>query len=431
MRVTAIAVGSQGDVQPFVELGKEMVRRGHQFRIGAFPRFREYVEKSGLEFAPINGDGDLMMRLLLSEDEGGLKHLEAMKMLFRKNPEMMDQAYTASKDADIVLYILLGGFVRHAADVLGIPCVRCFFYPFDKTNQFSIQLPDMKRNSAMVGFTYIENEIGMNMVTISLLNEWRKQHNLHSWKLWSSYLKQNGEPVLTLYPFSSALVPREPKWGEHIHITGYWSASEKTDYHPDKKLADFLAAGEKPIYIGFGSIVFKDMENVQKKVFQAVKETGVRAVMSSGWMKWQTEENSNICYVDFVPHEWLFSKVKGVIHHGGAGTTYAGLRAGCPTFIIAFGGDQLFWGLQVQERNLGPKPLNLAKGDWTVEDIKSGIRELMDDRYVKSIREVSKILRQENGCKEAADVLETYMDKRRRTIVDKKTENYTTQTTSH
>ena len=71
-------------------------------------------------------------------------------------------------------------------------------------------------------------------------------------------------------------------------------------------------------------------------------------------------------------------QVRGVIHHGGAGTTYAGLRAGCPTFIMAFGGDQLFWGLQVQERNLGPKPLNLAKGDWTVEDIKSGIRELTD-----------------------------------------------------
>lgn len=89
------------------------------------------------------------------------------------------------------------------------------------------------------------------------------------------------------------------------------------------------------------------MENVQKKVFQAVKETGVRAIMSSGWMKWQTEEDPDICYVDFVPHEWLLSQARGVIHHGGAGTTYAGLRAGCPTFIMAFGGDQLFWGLQV------------------------------------------------------------------------------------
>lgn len=160
-------------------------------------------------------------------------------------------------------------------------------------------------------------------------------------------MKQNGEPVLTLYLFSSALVPREPKWGEHIHITGYWSAPEKLDYDPDKKLVEFLSAGEKPIYIGFGSIVYRDMENVQKKVFQAVKETGVRAIMSSGWMKWQTEEDPDICYVDFVPHEWLLSQARGVIHHGGAGTTYAGLRAGCPTFIMAFGGDQLFWGLQV------------------------------------------------------------------------------------
>ena len=85
MKITALAIGSRGDVQPFVELGKEMVKRGHSFKVAAFPRFREYVEENGLEFAPINGDGDLMMRLLLSECKDGLDYLKGLKILYPKS----------------------------------------------------------------------------------------------------------------------------------------------------------------------------------------------------------------------------------------------------------------------------------------------------------------------------------------------------------
>ena len=406
MKITAVAIGSRGDVQPFVELGKELKRRGHQYRIGAFPRFREYVEENGLEFAPINGDGDLMMRLLLSECKDGLDYLKGLKILYRKNPEMTDQAYEAIKGSDVVLYILLGGFVRHACDVLHIPCVRCFFYPFDRTNKYSVQIPEMKRNTPAVGFTYTENEIGMNMVTRSLLNDWRVKHGLKKWHLTSSYLKQEGKPVLTLYAFSEMLVPREEKWGEHIHITGNWMTESVTDYEPDEKLREFLESGELPIYIGFGSIVYKDMEKVQKTIYTAVTETGIRAVMSSGWMKWETAPNPNICYVDFVPHEWLFRHVKGVVHHGGAGTTAAGLRCGCPTFVMSFGGDQLFWGLQVAERNLGPAPVDIHSGKWTYGDIKNGLLELKNGKYTETAKVFGERFAKENGCKNAADVLE-------------------------
>ena len=407
MKITAAAIGSFGDVKPFVELGKEMKRRGHSFKVAAFPRFQSYVEENGLEFAPIHGDGDLMMRLLLSECKDGLAYLNGMKQLYRKNPEMMEQSFEAAKGADLGLYILLGGFIRHAAEALQIPCVRVFFYPFDKTNQFSVQMPAMKRNTPLVGFTYTENEIGMNMVTRSLLNDWRTAHGLPKWGLFSNYRKLYGKPVPTLYAYREALVPREPKWGSHIHVTGFWQGEEQTDFQPDEKLAKFLSAGEPPVYIGFGSIVFDGMERVQKAVYDAVKKTGIRAIMSSGWMKWQTGKDDNICYVDFVPHEWLFRHVKGVVHHGGAGTSSAGLRAGCPTFVLAFGGDQLFWGLQIAERNLGPAPVDIHSGKWTQEQIEHGLLALKNDVYSDSARHFGETLRQENGCKNAADVLES------------------------
>lgn len=130
--------------------------------------------------------------------------------------------------------------------------------------------------------TYIENEIGMNMVTVSLLNEWRKQHGLHSWKLWSSYLKQNGEPVLTLYPFSSALVPREPKWGEHIHITGYWSASEKTIVTRTKNSQIFLLP-EKSRYILGLAVSYSKIWRMFKKGVSSCKGNRSTCCLPGGW----------------------------------------------------------------------------------------------------------------------------------------------------
>ncbi len=212
--------------------------------------------------------------------------------------------------------------------------------------------------------------------------------------------------MLTLYAYSEMLVPRDEKWGDHIHITGNWFADMSPDYEPDEKLRAFLENGEPPVYIGFGSIVYRDMEKVQKTIYAVVKETGVRAIMSSGWTRWETAPDPNICYVDFVPHEWLFGRVKGVVHHGGAGTTSAGLRCGCPTFILSFGGDQLFWGLQVAERHLGPAPVDIHGGKWTYSDIKNGLLELKNGKYTETAKAFGEKFAKENGCKNAADVIE-------------------------
>ena len=407
MLITAIAAGSRGDVQPFVNLGREMRRRGHRFRVCCLPRFQGYVEESGLEFAPLEFDGGMMMRALLSECKDGMAYLNGMKALWRDAPRPMEQVCEAIRGSDAVLYILLGGFVHHACEAAGIPCARCMFYPFDRTDTCSMMMPELKPGSPLNGLTYAISELGMNMVTKDLLNGWRKEHGLKPWGLFSGdYLSMNGKKKLTLYPFSEKLVPRDPKWGGHIHITGFWDSAEAAEYTPDDRLRAFLEGGEKPFYAGFGSIVFSGMDEVQRRVLEALRMTGARAVLSSGWMKWTERNDPNLCFVDYVPHGWLFRQVRGVIHHGGAGTTYAGLRAGAPTQVVSFGGDQLFWGKTVQRLGLGPAPIDQEHGKWTAEDLARGIEAIRSGRYGAACAAMSRSLAEENGCANAADILE-------------------------
>ena len=408
MIITVIAAGSRGDVEPFVNLGVEMRKRGHCFRVCCLPKFKAYVEENGLVFFPLDFDGDYMMRALLSECKDGMAYLDGCKELYHRNPEMMDEVYAAAEGADLVLYILLGGFVHHVCEYLKIPCVRSFFYPFDKTRQFSMMMPELKENSFLNGFTYDISELGMNMVTMDLFNEWRVKHGLKKWDLFSDYRKLNGEKKLTLYPFSPYLVPRDPKWGEHITITGSWDRKEETVYEPDPLLQEFLEGGEEPLYVGFGSIVFKDMEEVQKKVLGAIRKTGSRAILSSSWMKWKQVDDPDLFFVDYVPHAWLFPQVRAVIHHGGAGTTFAGLKAGRPTQVIAFGGDQLFWGTRVYRNHLGPAPIDQEHKSWTIDDLAERIMEIKSGQYDESCKEGALELNREDGCKKAADILENY-----------------------
>jgi UDP:flavonoid glycosyltransferase YjiC (YdhE family) len=114
---------------------------------------------------------------------------------------------------------------------------------------------------------------------------------------------------------------------------------DSPQYTPPHELDEFLRAGPPPIYIGFGSIVIDDPENMTAILLAAVKATGVRAIISRGWSKLGGEEVPNVLYLGDCPHEWLFQHVAAVVHHGGAGTTACGLLNGRPTTIIPFFGE--------------------------------------------------------------------------------------------
>ena len=218
----------------------------------------------------------------------------------------------------------------------------------------------------------------------------------------------NGHKIPVLYAISPLLVPRAPEWDEHIHMTGFWTDPEPCEYEPEPSLVRFLEEGEKPVYIGFGSMVSGDMGQTLDIVLKAVAASGVRAIIGRGWGGGALDaalSNPNVYVADYIPHDWLFSRVSAVVHHGGAGTTAAGVLACKPTLVVPFGGDQPFWGQRIYDLGIGPKPIK--RENLTVEKLADALIKLTHTpRFNVAVSEIGERMKYENGTLLAADIVE-------------------------
>ena len=159
---------------------------------------------------------------------------------------------------------------------------------------------------------------------------------------------------------SPALIPKPQDWGRHISVSGFYFLPLADNYRAAENLSNFLDSGPPPVYIGFGSIVLDDPNGMTKLIFDAIKKTGHRALVSKGWGGVGADKlgiPDSVFMLGNVPHDWLFKHVSCVVHHGGAGTTAAGIALSKPTVIVPFFGDQPFWGAMIAKAGAGPEPI--------------------------------------------------------------------------
>lgn len=202
---------------------------------------------------------------------------------------------------------------------------------------------------------------------------------------------------------SPAVLPKPNDWGDNIDICGFSFLPAKSDYEPPKDIKEFLEKGPTPIYVGFGSIVVDDPIKLTKVVFEAIKKTGQRAIVSRGWGNLGVEDvgvPDNILVIGSCPHDWLFPRVSCVIHHGGAGTTAAGLALGRPTIIVPFFGDQEFWGRIVAKAGAGPPPI--PHKQLTVDKLSAAIEMALKDSTKEKAQEIAQKMVGESGTKQGA-----------------------------
>ena len=174
-----------------------------------------------------------------------------------------------------------------------------------------------------------------------------------------------------IHAFSNALIARPDDWPQHATVTGYWfldGTAQTTP--PDSALQQFVESHQNLIYIGFGSMQRNDPVAMAKMIAKAVSLSGgsdAAAIVATGWGGMRDIDWPDTVFVlKEVPHDWLFPKVDIVIHHGGAGTCAAALRAGRPSIIIPFFGDQPFWAKRLHWLGVAPKPIKPAKLDATL-----------------------------------------------------------------
>lgn len=408
MNITAVTIGSTGDVLPFLALGQALGARGHHLKIATFPRFQSLVEAHGLSFAPIHGDEDRMMALLIGDGVTGMAYLRGLSTVLNQNKaEILADVCDACRSADLILYTLLGSLAYHVAESWKIPCMRVLFCPLDRTGDAPIPgMPALPLGRWYNRLSYSLSDIGFSFFTRRELNDWRVSLGLKKWG-GRSYHAIFGKPVETLYAYSPSLAPKPAEWGEHLHVTGFWRLNEEAPAPADEGLLRFLEGGDEPLYIGFGSMVGGSFEEMRRMILESLRTTGQRAILASGWRKLSADHlPPNVYCVGSIPHGWLFPRVRAVVHHGGAGTTAAGLHAGKPTLIIHFGGDQPFWGSRIDACGAGPKPIPRKK--LTAALLTERLRQLEDEQMHRSAESLAGRLAEEDGCRRACDIIENF-----------------------
>lgn len=184
-----------------------------------------------------------------------------------------------------------------------------------------------------------------------------------------------------------------------------------SNFTPSLELKAFLDAGPPPVYIGFGSIVVDDPNGMTNVIFQAVKKTGQRALVSKGWGGLGADElgiPEGVFMLGNVPHDWLFKYVSCVVHHGGAGTTAAGIALGKPTVVVPFFGDQPFWGAMIARAEAGPAPVPYKK--LTADNLAAGILTCLEPRTIDRAKELGAKISSEKGTSVGAQSFHRNLD---------------------
>jgi sterol 3beta-glucosyltransferase len=417
MYITIITVGSRGDVQPYIALGKGLLRAGHYVQIIADTIFKEFVSKSGLSFSPISTN----LRKILEEDISKfghnpirfIKYLKAQYKTFAR--QYFIDVVSAIINVDVIIFSPLASNAYHIAEYKNVPCIGAYLQPASPTKAFGpTNIPKLPAWLPFKGHINwhsfrINNKIFLYSVK-DIINKYRKDIlNLPSLS-WRVYSNIDFSDLPILYGFSSQVVAKPPDWKDNLCITGYWFLEEEKNWQPPEDLIKYIEAGAPPIYVGFGSMMDKENKNVIDIVIEALAKLGQRGIISTGWNEVSDlEVPSNILFVDDVPHEWLFPKMAAVVHHGGAGTTAAGFKAGIPTIVVPFAFDQPFWGRKVFELGVGPKPIPRKK--LTVDRLVNDIRStLSTHEYYENAKRLAHKIQSEEGVSNAVQIIENIME---------------------
>lgn len=394
MNVNILTIGTRGDVQPYIALGLGLKAKGYDVTIATLAGFESQIVGYGLKHDVLRGDF-----IGVAQNANTNNPLKLIKIYTEMARDTLADEWSSAQNADVFIYnpAAFGGY--HIAEKLGVPSFAAFPAPmYTPTSEF----PSPFFPFPNLGFLNKASHRWFASMSTSIyrkpIDEWRRD------VLKLPPLKKQ-KPVKTLYAYSKAVVPVPSDWDDASVVTGYWFLDTPAGWQPPQDLVAFLQNGPPPVYVGFGSMFMNGGKQKTEMVLDALKLSGQRGILSTGWGGLTREDvPENVFVVDSVPHDWLFQHVSCVVHHGGAGTTGSGLRAGKPTLICPFVGDQPFWGRRVASLGVGPKPIHQRM--LTAEKLANAIQVAVSDEGIKQRSEaIGKVIREENGVGNAADYI--------------------------
>ncbi|KAI4909740.1 Sterol 3-beta-glucosyltransferase [Alternaria conjuncta] len=425
LKIVCLTIGSRGDVQPYIALCKELIKEGHEAKIATHAEFEPWVRKHGIDFAVVDGNPAELMRICVEHGMFTVGFLREANAKFRGwLDDVCSSAWRACQGADLIIESPSTMAGIHIAEALEVPYFRAFTMPWTRTRTYphAFAVMENKQGGAYNQFTYGIFDKMFWLAISGQINAWRRRE-LGLPPTTMRKMQANTRPFL--YNFSPHVVPPPFDWPDWVRVTGYWFLDESEGYEPPADLTAFIKKarddGKKLVYVGFGSIVIDDPAALTKTVVDSVLKADVRCVLSKGWSdRLETKDASKpeiplppeIFQIQSAPHDWLFKQMDAAVHHGGSGTTGASLRAGIPTIIKPFFGDQFFFAQRIEDLDVGIwlKKVNtsvFSRALWEVTN---------NERYIGRAKRLGQRIRKDNGTQVAIQTIYRELD-RARTLI--------------
>jgi len=420
MKLSILTIGSRGDIQPIVALGIGLQDAGYDVTIATHEPYREFVTRYGLGFFRIDGNPQEIM-----EGDGGQAWLETgsnpLKMMSRMRdvatPHIRSlslQSLEIAEQSDVLLFTTLGFYPAiNIREKLDLPTIGIHLQPIAPSKEVpAIMMPNppdwLPLRGQLNKFTH-QLLMRMNWYIFRKPMDNVRENLLDLPPMDTPFHKLMYERYPLIQGYSRHVVPAPDDYPDWVHVTGYWFL-DQSEWSPPQDLLDFLNAGEPPVYIGFGSMTNRDPQSRTDIVLSALEKTRQRGVLISGWGGMDADSLPDSVYLlESAPHSWLFPRVKAVVHHGGAGTTAAGLRAGVPSVLIPHFADQPFWGRRVHDLGVGPKPIPRKK--LTADNLSLAIAEAVSDTTMQeNARTLGEKIRAEDGIGNAIEAIQQVID---------------------
>ncbi|HRN67236.1 MAG TPA: glycosyltransferase [Promineifilum sp.] len=419
--ITIVTTGSRGDVQPFIALGLGLTANGHTVRLATHTLYADWIQSNGLGFSPVEGDPMEAVQGRQGRDwmETGRRGLGFVRGFRELIGPILHQAtadvLAACDGTDLILFSGPAFYTAYnVAEKLGKPFIQSYLQPVNPTREFpSAIFPTRHKGGAL--FNYATHVIGGQLfwqMIRPIMNDVRRDLlKLRPFSFGGPFLDMLRRRLPVVHGYSPTVLPKPHDWNESAFVTGFWFQDDPA-YTPSEALATFLASGEPPVYVGFGSMTGNDPERLTAVTLEALRLSGRRGVLLSGWAGLaEGDLPDSVLRLDAVPHDWLFPHMAAVVHHGGVGTTHVGLRAGVPNVVVPFFGDQPFWGDRVYELGAGPRPI--SQSELTAGRLAAAIETATSDEAMRSrAAEMGRRIQAERGVEEAVAIVNRYLAQR-------------------
>lgn len=418
LKIAVLVVGTRGDVQPFLAVARRLQAYGHHVRLATHSNFRGFVKSAGVDFFPLGGDPRVLAGYM-ARNKGLIPSAPGEIAIQRKQIKaIIESLLPACTEPDpisgepfsaqaIIANPPAYGHA-HVAEALGVPMHIFFTMPWTPTYAFPHPLARVPQ-SAGYWLSYILVDLLIWWGIRGLINEFRRNKlKLPPIAYFSSYHGSISH-LPTGYMWSPHVVSKPDDWGPLVDVVGYCFLNLGSKYQPSGEFVEWIQKGSQPIYIGFGSMPLDDSNQTTTTILEALKITGQRGIIDRGWGDLGNYSNipDNVFILEDCPHDWLFPQCSAVVHHGGAGTTATGLKAGCPTTIVPFFGDQFFWGEIIYQKGLGPAPIPISQ--LTVESLTEAIRFMLQPEVKSRAIEVAACIEKEDGVGNAVDAFHRHL----------------------